>query len=206
MNSPKPPFDITAIYKLLANTRNQANAFSNLLGSCECAARDEVGEQQGVLPVEVSPSTPPPMFRVLSIHRLPGARGSGVCNFATIFHERMTLDVTWWSHGTDPTLRRDNLVCVEWRNAPAPSSTSIDVAAIAAIDAPSDSIDLFATIPARWLDHPVLFQPLRTLWAKTHATDRSRLTDELWDGRQLRAFLRAAETYLLNHYFNSNDR
>lgn len=99
----------------------------------------------------------PLIFRITAIETIALPDGTyEVC--ATVFHEKVQLDVQWNTSLPDNRLVAGQLVSVRWKGKLAEQSGKIIISRLAPIDTPSSYVNLLDTIPAAWCQDRAILQ------------------------------------------------
>lgn len=133
------------------------------------------------------PSILPPLFRVSSITRLPAS--TGVRNTATLYHDRAMVNVTWDSHHVDARLHVGALVYIVWAGNPSSENGAVRIARLNLAETPTRAINLFETIPSKWLQNRGLVTRASALWESLNGPFQHLVNAIFWDNNRFHRFL-----------------
>lgn len=144
----------------------------------------------------------PPLFRLQSIERLPfDARN--IRNRATLFHERATLCVEWLSAHPDVRLTVGSLVAIRWYGRPVSFAGAVRIARLVPLDRPEPTVNLFETIPHRWLRERALATRGAALWAALPQGFAHLFNAIFWEGARFHRYV-AGPSSLNGHHQSIN--
>lgn len=134
------------------------------------------------------PTSLPSAFRVTSITRLPGKKGNGITNLATLYHEDCSLQVTWQSAHIDVRLKRGCYVAVRGLDQ-SPQQDHYPIRRLDLLDKPLATLNPFETIPTTWVRDRTWVTRASALWEQLSRPFQHILTAVLWDGARLERFI-----------------
>jgi 3'-5' exoribonuclease len=130
----------------------------------------------------------PRIFRIQSIERLPSA-GHNVRNTAVLFHEGASIRVEWETQHPDTRLVVGSLASIRWSGSPKSVEGSIRIARLVPVERPEVGLNLFETIPARWLKDRDLAKRAARLWEYLPSNYRQLFNAVFWEGRRFQRFV-----------------
>jgi len=145
------------------------------------------------------PDKLPPLFRVQSIERLPGAH-SDILNRATLFHERASLSVEWLTRHADIRLVRGSLVSIRWLGRPASCDGHVRISRLVLLERPEAETNLFDLVPSNWASDRALVARASALWEGLPRGFRHLFNAMFWDGRRFQRYLMGPSS--LGHHHN----
>lgn len=132
----------------------------------------------------------PSHLRVTSIVRLPAKIGRGIQNVATLFHEHLTVRVSWRSAHVDTRIRYGSIVQVKGvpRQIRLRMEDPVPVDRLELVDQPVAALNIFSTVPDAWCSDHTLLEEAKALWEGLNRPMQHLLNAVLWDGARLRRF------------------
>lgn len=140
----------------------------------------------------------PTVFRLQSIERLPFDERD-VRNCATLFHERASLRVEWLSRHPDVRLTAGSLVAIRWSGRPTSLDGAVRISRLVLLEKPVPGINLFDTIPHRWLPVRELARRGAILWDALPQGFAHLFNAIFWDGRRFLRYV-AGPSSLSGHH------
>ncbi|PKO37499.1 MAG: hypothetical protein CVU33_12670 [Betaproteobacteria bacterium HGW-Betaproteobacteria-6] len=132
----------------------------------------------------------PGHFRLVSLTRLPGGQG-GVENRAVLYHDRLSLEVSWHSASVDTRLKRGCLVALKGlpANPDVRAKQPMPIERLELLDKPLASLNPFQTIPPSWQSDRASIALAAKLFETLERPFRHLLNVVLWDGGRCYRFL-----------------
>lgn len=144
----------------------------------------------------------PKVFRIQSIERLPFDQ-KNIRTCATLFHERATIRVEWLSRHPDVRLAAGSLVAIRWCGRPVSLDGAVRIARLVLLEKPEADINLFDTIPHRWLQERDLARRGAALWGALPRGFAHLFNAIFWDGRRFLRYV-AGPSSLRGHHHGPN--
>ena len=144
----------------------------------------------------------PLVFRVQSVERHPVPAG-GVRNVASLFNEKAALKVDWLSRVADPRVAADCLVSIRWQGNAVSIGGHVRIGRLVALERPMAGLNLFDTVPMRWVPERELVQRGRALWESLPLAFRDLFNAMFWNGGRFRRYL-VGPSSLDNHHSGLN--
>ena len=144
----------------------------------------------------------PLVFRVQSVERHPLPAG-GVRNVASLFNEAAALKVNWLSRVADPRVAADCLVSIRWQGNAVSIGGHVRIGRLVALERPMAGLNLFDTVPTRWVRERELVQRGKALWESLPLAFRDLFNAMFWNGGRFRRYL-VGPSSLENHHNGLN--
>lgn len=122
---------------------------------------------------------------------------------AAIYHDSMSLQVTWEACQPDIRLRQGVLVRVCWTRHPYCRNGYVRIGRLVLSETPSPGFDLLATVPSGWVKDRSLVERARGLTARLSAPQLHLFNVIFWDGRRFHRFL-SGPSSLNGHHSGPN--
>ncbi|NMG27980.1 HD domain-containing protein [Aromatoleum evansii] len=146
----------------------------------------------------------PLVFRIQSIARLPfDAKAIRTC--ATLFHERATIRVEWLSQHPDVRLTVGSLVSIRWSGRAVTFDGAVRIARLVLIEKPVPALNLFDTIPHRWLRDRELAKRGAALWKELPRGFQHLFNAIFWDGGRFRRFVEGPSAINGDHHVRNGN-
>lgn len=130
----------------------------------------------------------PRIFRIQAIERLP-FDDKHVRNRAVLFHEKAAIRVEWLTRHPDVRLTAGSLVSIRWAGRPVSVNGSIRIARLVLMEKPEASMNLFDTIPHRWLADRALAKRGAALWEAMPRGFAHLFNAIFWDGDRFHRYI-----------------
>lgn len=132
----------------------------------------------------------PGHFRLVSLTRLPGGQ-RGVENRAVLYHDRLSLEVSWHSASVDARLKRGCLVALKGlpANPDVRAKQPMPIERLELLDKPLASLNPFQTIPPAWQTDRESIALAANLFETLERPFQHLLNVVLWDGGRCYRFL-----------------
>ncbi|MBE7423133.1 MAG: HD domain-containing protein [Zoogloeaceae bacterium] len=134
------------------------------------------------------PDKLPPIFRVQSIERHPGAHGD-ILNRAVLFHEQASLSVEWLTRHADIRLTRGSQVSIRWLGRPASCDGHVRISRLVLLERPEAETNLFDLVPHGWVADRELVARASALWEGLPRGFRHLFNAMFWDSRRFQRYL-----------------
>lgn len=137
----------------------------------------------------------PGHFRLVSLTRLPGGQG-GVDNRAVLYHDRLSIEVSWHSGSVDTRLKRGAQVALKGLSAnPAiRAKIPMPIERLELLDTPLASLNPFQTVPLAWYADRDYVDLAAKLFDTLERPFQHLLNAVLWDGGRFHRFLTGPAT------------
>jgi hypothetical protein len=126
----------------------------------------------------------PQIFRITAIEYTLLSDSTYEIN-ASIFHEKVQLDMQWNASQMDSRLAVNQLVSIRWKGKLVESYGKIIISRLAPLDIPSASVNLLDTIPATWCTNREGLQRARKLVELLSAEYKKVLNTIFWNSNTL---------------------
>lgn len=137
---------------------------------------------------DLVPQNLPGIFRIQSLARTLAKDGVQVCSLATLFHERVSLDVSWISPHADSLVRRGGLVRIHWGVAAKSVDGVFPIDQLLPPDGPDAVTNLFETIPVSWVRDRAVVQRAMTLWDQLPRNLAHMFNALMWNGQRFHRY------------------
>ena len=129
----------------------------------------------------------PPVFRVVSLVRLP--LPDGVRNEATLYHDEASLRVVWMARHVDTKITAGDLVAIRWLGKPTAVEGAVRISRLVHLERADASANLFHTVLPAWVKDRTLVARGSALWEGLSRPFQHLLNAIFWDGKRFNRFL-----------------
>jgi 3'-5' exoribonuclease len=141
----------------------------------------------------------PPVMRIMSLSRTIGESGSLIINRASLYHARCSLQVEWVSQHTDTRLYRHGLVTIRHALTARSSNGALRIQRLLPADRPMPSVNLFETVPPRWVADRDLVARAAELWDALPRPLAFLMNAVLWDSHRFHRYAMGPASIVDHH-------
>ena len=158
---------------------------------------------QNIPPLEQMPS----VFRIVTISATPGANGRSTEYRAQLFHDKVSLMVSFNYSQPDIRLKANLLVSVRWKLPCTCVSGVLQIARLVLMEHPIKGINLFESVPLSWVKDRELVERAKCMMDKLPDNLHHLITAVLWNGVRFHYFCDRPASMSDHHaYQNGNLR
>lgn len=145
---------------------------------------------------ETSQSSLPSVYRLQSLSRQCNEEGK-ILHKAKILNEPHRYSIHWVGQDWDP-LRIGGLYAIEWAGWPIDDDGSLSIGGLVPVTAPDPEVNLFRTLPERWVPDRSLVARGAMLWEQLPPGLKSLFNAIFWDAERFRNYVCGPSSY--NHH------
>lgn len=139
---------------------------------------------QTIPPIDQLPS----VFRITAITATPAANNRGTEYRVDLFHEQVSMVVSFNRSQPDIRLKTDMLVSVRWKLPVTCVKGAIQISRLVLLEHPIKGTNLFETVPYAWVKDRKLVKRASTILSALPDNLHLLIITILWDGTRFRRF------------------
>jgi 3'-5' exoribonuclease len=143
-----------------------------------------MSDETQLLPIDQMPT----IYRVVSVNSRPMQHGRGVEYRIGLFHEQMSLQVSFTRSQPQTNLQVDGLVSIWWKLPVTTVKGDIQITRLSVIEKPIKGMCLFDTIPYEWVKNRELIPRAKSILAILPDNLQYLITAILWNGPRFKRF------------------